>query len=47
MSLIEYPFEDHGPAARESVLDYWTRVIEWFDRYVKTDAKPTAGSAAP
>jgi dipeptidyl aminopeptidase/acylaminoacyl peptidase len=47
VSLIEYPFEDHGPAARESVLDYWTRVIEWFDRYVKTDAKPTAGSAAP
>ena len=35
VSLVEYPYEDHGPAARESVLDYWARVIEWFDRYVK------------
>ena len=35
VSLVEYPYEDHGPAARETVLDYWARVIEWFDRYVK------------
>jgi len=35
VTLIEYPFEDHRPASRETVLDYWVRVIEWFDQYVK------------
>lgn len=35
VSLVEYPYEDHGPAGRETVLDYWARAIEWFDRYVK------------
>ena len=43
VSLVEYPYEDHGPAARESVLDYWARVIEWYDRYVK-EAGPSASS---
>jgi dipeptidyl aminopeptidase/acylaminoacyl peptidase len=38
VTLVEYPYEDHGPAARESVLDYWARVIEWYDRYVKSGA---------
>jgi dipeptidyl aminopeptidase/acylaminoacyl peptidase len=42
VQLVEYPFEDHGPAARETVLDYWARAIEWLDRYVKN-----AGPAAP
>jgi dipeptidyl aminopeptidase/acylaminoacyl peptidase len=44
VTLIEYPYEDHGPAARETVLDYWARVIEWMDRYVKNGR--TAGAAA-
>lgn len=35
VTLVEYPYEDHGPASRETVLDYWARVIEWYDRYVK------------
>ncbi len=35
VTLVEYPYEDHGPASRETVLDYWARVIEWFDRHVK------------
>ena len=43
VSLVEYPYEDHGPAARETVLDYWARVIEWYDRYVK-GAGPSASS---
>jgi dipeptidyl aminopeptidase/acylaminoacyl peptidase len=43
VTLVEYPYEDHGPASRETVLDYWARVIEWFDRYVKG---ARAGSAA-
>lgn len=43
--LVQYPFEDHGPAARETVLDYWARALEWFDRYVK--AAPARQPAAP
>jgi dipeptidyl aminopeptidase/acylaminoacyl peptidase len=43
VTLVEYPYEDHGPASRETVLDYWARVIEWFDRHVK---KGSGGSAA-
>ena len=43
VSLVEYPYEDHGPVGRETVLDYWSRVIDWFDRYVKS---PENGSAA-
>jgi dipeptidyl aminopeptidase/acylaminoacyl peptidase len=35
VTLVEYPYEDHGPASRETVLDYWARAIEWYDRYVK------------
>jgi len=40
VTLVEYPYEDHGPAGRESVLDYWARAIEWLDRYVKPAARP-------
>lgn len=49
VTLIEYPYEDHAPAARETVLDYWARVIEWFDRYVKNGAaaQATPSSAHP
>lgn len=43
VTLVEYPYEDHGPASRETVLDYWARVTEWFDRHVK---KTPGGSAA-
>jgi dipeptidyl aminopeptidase/acylaminoacyl peptidase len=43
VTLVEYPYEDHGPASRETVLDYWARVTEWFDRHVK---KTAGGSAA-
>jgi dipeptidyl aminopeptidase/acylaminoacyl peptidase len=46
-ALIEYPYEDHGPVGRESVLDYWARLIDWFDRYVKNAAVKTAGETAP
>lgn len=42
VTLVEYPYEDHGPASRETVLDYWARVLEWYDRYVK---KAEGGSA--
>jgi dipeptidyl aminopeptidase/acylaminoacyl peptidase len=44
VQLVEYPYEDHGPAARESVLDYWARALEWFDRYVKNPQTPSAAT---
>jgi dipeptidyl aminopeptidase/acylaminoacyl peptidase len=47
VSLVEYPYEDHGPASRETVLDYWSRAIEWFDRYVKGAGAGGSTPAAP
>jgi dipeptidyl aminopeptidase/acylaminoacyl peptidase len=41
-SLYMYPYEDHGPATRESDLDQWARWIAWFDVYVKNAAKKDA-----
>jgi dipeptidyl aminopeptidase/acylaminoacyl peptidase len=32
---VQYPFEDHGYRARESVLDALFHMVDWFDRYVK------------
>jgi dipeptidyl aminopeptidase/acylaminoacyl peptidase len=43
--LVEYPYEDHGPAAKETVLDYWARALDWIDRYVKN--APAAAAASP
>jgi len=48
VQLVEYPYEDHGPASRETVLDYWARALDWFDRYVKNAPPPsTAGTQTP
>lgn len=44
VQLVEYPYEDHGPAAKETVLDYWARALDWFDRYVKNAAPQSAGT---
>jgi dipeptidyl aminopeptidase/acylaminoacyl peptidase len=44
VQLIEYPYEDHGPAARETVLDYWARALEWFDQHVKHAQPPAAAT---
>ncbi len=33
--LYMYPFESHGPSAKETYLDLWARWLAWFDRYVK------------
>ncbi len=41
-SLYVYPFEDHGPATEETLLDLWARWTAWLDKYVKnagTDEK--------
>jgi dipeptidyl aminopeptidase/acylaminoacyl peptidase len=35
VSLYMYPYEDHGPIAKETVLDQWARWVAWLDKYVK------------
>jgi dipeptidyl aminopeptidase/acylaminoacyl peptidase len=34
-AMYMYPYEDHGPAAKETHLDLWARWIAWLDKYVK------------
>jgi dipeptidyl aminopeptidase/acylaminoacyl peptidase len=34
-SLYMYPFEDHGPATEETLLDLWARWVGWLDVHVK------------
>ncbi|HVK12528.1 MAG TPA: prolyl oligopeptidase family serine peptidase, partial [Gemmataceae bacterium] len=34
-ALYMYPFEGHGPLARETTLDLWARWVAWLDAYVK------------
>lgn len=34
-ALYMYPYEDHGPATRETILDLWSRWVHWLDIYVK------------
>ena len=47
-ALYMYPYEDHGPATRETILDLWGRWTAWLDIYVKNanlkSAKPAAVS---
>ena len=38
-ALYLYPFEDHGPVARETLLDLWARWSAWLDKYVKNAVK--------
>ena len=47
-SLYLYPYEDHGPAAKETLLDLWGRWTAWLDLYVKYPgvSKPKAGPVA-
>lgn len=40
-SLYLYPYEDHGPASKETLLDLWARWAAWLDKYVK-NAGPNA-----
>ncbi|HJO38050.1 MAG TPA: prolyl oligopeptidase family serine peptidase [Vicinamibacterales bacterium] len=37
-ALYVYPFESHGPRAKENYLDLWARWLDWFDTYVKGGA---------
>lgn len=38
-SMYLYPFEDHGPATKETLLDLWARWSAWLDKYVKNPTK--------
>jgi dipeptidyl aminopeptidase/acylaminoacyl peptidase len=44
-SLFMYPYEDHGPATKETVLDQWARWVAWLDIYVKNPQKKPASTA--
>ena len=41
-SLYMYPYEDHGPLMRETLLDQWGRWVAWLDLYVKNAGKTSA-----
>ena len=42
-ALYMYPYEDHGPATKETVLDQWARWTAWLDIYVKNGSKDAPG----
>jgi dipeptidyl aminopeptidase/acylaminoacyl peptidase len=48
-ALYLYPLEDHGPVAKETLLDLWARWGAWLEKYVKNpqkaDAKKTTQDA--
>ena len=44
-ALYLYPYEDHGPATRETILDLWGRWTAWLDIYVKNAGKPVSKTA--
>jgi len=50
-SLFMYPYEDHGPVTRETLLDQWGRWTAWLDLYVKNDGaakkKPVVPATQP
>jgi dipeptidyl aminopeptidase/acylaminoacyl peptidase len=39
-ALYMYPYEGHGPLAKETTLDLWARWCGWLDKYVKNPQKP-------
>ncbi len=45
-ALYIYPYEDHGPLTRETVLDQWARWVAWLDVYVKNAGKGSANTKA-
>jgi dipeptidyl aminopeptidase/acylaminoacyl peptidase len=38
-ALYMYPYEGHGPIAKETTLDLWARWVAWLDTYVKNPKK--------
>lgn len=46
-SLYMYPYEDHGPATKETLLDQWARWTAWLDVYVKQGEKKSLKDSKP
>jgi dipeptidyl aminopeptidase/acylaminoacyl peptidase len=48
-ALYMYPYEGHGPVAKETTLDMWARWTAWLDHYVKNPKQPRPATtpAAP
>ena len=46
-SLYMYPYEDHGPATKETNLDMWARWVAWLDLYVKHANEPKKPTVVP
>jgi dipeptidyl aminopeptidase/acylaminoacyl peptidase len=38
-ALYMYPYEGHGPLAKETTMDLWARWAGWLDKYVKNPPK--------
>ncbi|MGE5837394.1 MAG: alpha/beta hydrolase family protein, partial [Acidobacteriota bacterium] len=47
VALYMYPHEDHGPAAKETLLDLWARWAAWLDKYVKNPQPLNKPAPAP
>jgi len=39
--LVLYPREPHGPREEKHVIDLLTRMVAWYDKYLKAPAAPT------
>ncbi len=39
-AMYLYPFEDHGPATRETLLDLWARWAAWLDLHLAAEERP-------
>lgn len=44
-ALYMYPYEGHGPLAKETTHDLWARWAAWLDTYVKNPKKETPRAA--
>ncbi|CAA9308076.1 MAG: hypothetical protein AVDCRST_MAG40-802, partial [uncultured Gemmatimonadaceae bacterium] len=44
-ALYMYPYEDHGPATSETLLDQWARWVAWLDSHVKSPAPAPDGKS--
>jgi dipeptidyl aminopeptidase/acylaminoacyl peptidase len=40
-AMYLYPFEDHGPASKETLLDLWARWTAWLEVHLKAPDKKT------
>ena len=39
-AMYLYPFEDHGPATRETLLDLWARWAAWLEVHLAEETRP-------